>query len=29
MRFGEQSFFATIDEAVSAYRATHPAELDS
>ena len=25
-RFGEQTFFATLDEAVSAYRATHPVE---
>jgi MFS superfamily sulfate permease-like transporter len=25
-RFGEQSFFATIDESVSAYLATHPVE---
>ena len=25
-RFGEQTFFATIDEAVSAYRTTHPVE---
>jgi high affinity sulfate transporter 1 len=25
-RLGEQAFFATIDEAVSAYRATHPVE---
>jgi high affinity sulfate transporter 1 len=25
-RFGEQTFFATIDEAVSTYRATHPVE---
>jgi len=27
--FGEQNFFATIDEAVSAYRATHPGGIDS
>jgi MFS superfamily sulfate permease-like transporter len=25
-RLGEQAFFATIDEAVSAYRATYPVE---
>ena len=25
-RLGEQAFFATIDEAVSAYRAIHPVE---
>jgi MFS superfamily sulfate permease-like transporter len=25
-RFGEQSFFATLDEAISTYHATHPAE---
>jgi len=25
-RFGEQTFFATVGEAVSAYRATHPVE---
>ena len=27
-RLGEQAFFATIDEAVSAYRATHPPSTD-
>ena len=27
--FGERNFFATIDEAVSAYRAIHPGEVDS
>jgi len=27
--FGEKNFFATIDEAVSAYRTTHPVEVDS
>jgi hypothetical protein len=25
-RFGERSFFATLGEAVNAYRATHPVE---
>jgi hypothetical protein len=25
-RFGEQTFFATVGEAVSTYRATHPVE---